>query len=63
MTSILHLKLALLTKPFGGDETLAGLEYEKLRAIAKNIVVYAGMIQYRMPRETYSLLVSLEADL
>ncbi|KAM9934292.1 hypothetical protein OXX80_006110 [Metschnikowia pulcherrima] len=63
MTSISHLELALLTKPFGGDETLAGLEYEKLKAIAKNIVVYAGMIQYRMPRETYSLLVSLEADL
>lgn len=36
---------------------------KELRLIAKNCVVFAGMVQYKMPRETFSLLISLEATL
>jgi nuclear pore complex protein Nup93 len=32
----------------------------ELRARARNCMIYAGMIQYRMPREVYSQLTSLE---
>lgn len=36
---------------------------KELRLIAKNCVVFAGMVQYKMPRETFNLLISLEASL
>ena len=35
----------------------------ELKFIAKNCVVFAGMVQYKMPRETFSLLINLEATL
>lgn len=62
MTSISQINYSILTKRFG----VAGRERDevaKLKQIAKNCMVYAGMIQYRMPRETYSLLVNLESQL
>lgn len=34
---------------------------EELRNCARNCMIYAGMIQYRMPREVYSQLTNLEA--
>ncbi|KAH3682972.1 hypothetical protein WICPIJ_006059 [Wickerhamomyces pijperi] len=36
---------------------------KELKIIAKNCIVFAGMVQYKMPRETFSLLISLEAKL
>lgn len=36
---------------------------KELKLIAKNCVVFAGMVQYKMPRETFNLLISLEASL
>lgn len=36
---------------------------KELKVIAKNCIVFAGMVQYKMPRETFSLLISLEAKL
>ncbi|KAI5960652.1 NIC96 [Candida pseudojiufengensis] len=33
------------------------------RKIAKNCIIYAGMVQYKMPREVYSLLINLESSL
>lgn len=60
MTSISQINYAAMTKQFGiGGQERA--ELDKLKTIAKNCMVYAGMIQYRMPRETYSLLVNLES--
>lgn len=62
MTCLLQLHYSLVTKKFG----LGGRERqedERLKMVAKNCMVYAGMLQYRMPRETYSLLVSLESQL
>ncbi|WPK25229.1 hypothetical protein PUMCH_002535 [Australozyma saopauloensis] len=62
MTCVLQLHYALVTKKFG----LGGRERqedERLKLVAKNCMVYAGMLQYRMPRETYSLLVNLESQL
>lgn len=62
MTSISQINYSILTKRFG----VAGRERDevaRLKNIAKNCMVYAGMIQYRMPRETYSLLVNLESQL
>lgn len=38
-------------------------EINRLKVIAKNCMIFAGMIQYKMPRETYSLLVQLESQL
>lgn len=34
-----------------------------LKNITKNCIVYAGMIQYRMPREVYSTLIKLDIGL
>lgn len=34
-----------------------------LKNVAKNCMVYAGMIQYKMPRETYSTLINLDVGL
>ncbi|RKP32102.1 NIC-domain-containing protein [Metschnikowia bicuspidata] len=62
MTCVLQLHYGLMIKKFG----LGGREKheaERLKAVAKNCIVYAGMLQYRMPRETYSLLVNLESQL
>ncbi|SCU81072.1 LANO_0B01904g1_1 [Lachancea nothofagi CBS 11611] len=38
-------------------------QVEALKRLAKNCMIYAGMIQYRMPRETYSILINLEVGL
>lgn len=35
----------------------------KLKTISKNTMIFAGMIHYRMPKETYSLLAQLETEL
>lgn len=62
MTCVTQLYHGLLGRKYG----MAAQEKEslmKLKRAAKNCMVFAGMIQYRMPRETYSLLVSLEAQL
>lgn len=60
MTCVSHLNFEITTKRYqtagnGRDEL------NKLKKIAKNCMIYAGMVQYRMPRETYSLLINLEA--
>lgn len=34
-----------------------------LKKVAKNCMIYAGMIQYKMPRETYSILINFEVSL
>lgn len=62
MTSVAQLTHGIKSKRFGslGSERD---ELTSLRKIAKNCMVYAGLIQYRMPRETYSLLVNLELQL
>lgn len=62
LTSISQIGYSILTRRFGAAEA-EKQEHEKLKAIAKNCMVYAGMIQYKMPRETYSLLVKLESQL
>lgn len=36
-------------------------EVNTFKTIARNCMVYAGMVQYKMPRETYSLLINLES--
>lgn len=60
MTSISQLNYSILTKRYQalGNERE---ELDKLRKISKNCMIYAGMVQYKMPRETYSLLISLES--
>ncbi|KAK6465116.1 Nup93/Nic96-domain-containing protein [Scheffersomyces coipomensis] len=62
MTSISQLNYSLLTKRYQslGNEKE---ELDKLKKIAKNCMIYAGMVQYKMPRETYSLLIHLESSL
>lgn len=56
MTLILQLNYNALTKWNPDTDVTA-----RLRVMAKNCMIYAGMVQYRMPRETYSQLVNLEA--
>lgn len=60
MTSISHLNYEILTKRYQsfGNEKDALNHWKK---IAKNCMIYAGMVQYKMPRETYSLLINLES--
>ncbi|EGV65859.1 NIC-domain-containing protein [Yamadazyma tenuis ATCC 10573] len=62
MTSISQINYQILTKSF---KSLANQneEISRLKAMAKNCMVFAGIIQYKMPRETYSVLVQLESQL
>lgn len=62
ITSVTQLVHGIKTKRFG-DLASEREEISRLKKIAQNCMVYAGMIQYKMPRETYSLLVSLESQL
>lgn len=60
MTSISQLNYAILTKKY---QTL-GNEVEELanlKNMARNCMIFAGMIQYKMPGETYGLLINLES--
>lgn len=38
-------------------------QIDSLKRVAKNCMIYAGMIQYKMPRETYSILINIEVGL
>lgn len=60
MTSISQLNYAILTKKY---QTLGNEmeELSNLKNMARNCMVFAGMIQYKMPGETYSLLINLES--
>lgn len=61
MTLVSQLNYNVLTKGYpGGDD---GEEMRRLRQTAKHCMLYAGMVQYKMPRETYSMLVNLESSL
>lgn len=62
MTCVSQMHYSIVVKKYGADDQQR-VELDKLRNIAKNCMVYAGMIQYRMPRETFSLLVKLESEL
>lgn len=62
MTCVSQINHSVMTRKFGVSEAERS-ESERLKAIAKNCMIYAGMIQYKMPRETYSLLVKLESQL
>lgn len=60
MTSISQLNYSILSRNYsisGGEKD----ELTDLRLIAKNCMIYAGIVQYKMPRETYSLLINLES--
>ncbi|KAI5953823.1 NIC96 [Candida margitis] len=62
MTCISNLNYGILARKY---QPLSN-EREELnhwKKIARNCVVYAGMVQYKMPREVYSLLISLESSL
>lgn len=62
MTCIAQINYSIMTKRYGAADRERE-EVRQLKQIAKNCMVYAGMIQYKMPRETYSLLINLEAQL
>ncbi|EMG51057.1 hypothetical protein G210_3411 [Candida maltosa Xu316] len=62
MTSISHINYSILTKryqSYGNEKD----ELNHWKKVAKNCMIYAGMVQYKMPRETYSLLINLESSL
>lgn len=44
-----------------GDSRLDQIQV--MKRIAKNCMIYAGMIQYKMPRETYSTLIQIDVAL
>lgn len=60
LTSVSQLNYSILTKQY---QILSNEkdEISRLKSIAKNCMIYAGIVQYKMPRETYSLLINLEA--
>ncbi|CUM66364.1 uncharacterized protein PRCAT00004028001 [Priceomyces carsonii] len=60
ITSISQMSYLILTKKFQSSNNERD-ELLNLRKLAKNCMIYAGMVQYKMPRETYSLLINLEA--
>lgn len=60
MTSISQLNYLTLTRRYLTPAHERN-ELQNIKIIAKNCMIYAGMVQYKMPRETYSLLINLEA--
>lgn len=40
-----------------------GQQIDSLKNVARQCMIYAGMIQYRMPRETYSTLINIDVSL
>lgn len=60
MTCISNLNYEVLARKFQPLSSERE-ELSRWKKIARNCVVYAGMVQYKMPREVYSLLISLEA--
>lgn len=60
MTSASQLNYSILTKRYQTSNNERD-ELARLKKIAKNCMIYAGMVQYKMPRETYSLLINLES--
>lgn len=42
--------------------TTKAQQVEALKNVSRNCMMYAGMIQYKMPRETYSALIRLDID-
>lgn len=59
MTCVAHKNEQINNSTFNG--AIKEEKLKVLRLIAKNCVVFAGMVQYKMPRETFSLLIGLEA--
>lgn len=59
MESVAHSKEQISNSALNG--TIKDKKVKELKLIAKNCVVFAGMVQYKMPRETFSLLIGLEA--
>lgn len=59
MTCVAHKNEQINNSAFNGS--IKEEKLKELRLIAKNCVVFAGMVQYKMPRETFSLLIGLEA--
>lgn len=62
MTSVCHLNYEILTKRYQSLSNQRD-ELTTWKKVAKNCMIYAGMVQYKMPRETYSLLINLESQL
>ncbi|KAI5952005.1 NIC96 [Candida jiufengensis] len=62
LTCVTNLNYNILTKRYQSlnNEKDELLQWKK---IAKNCIIYAGMVQYKMPREIYSLLINLESSL
>ncbi|CAK9440379.1 uncharacterized protein LODBEIA_P44790 [Lodderomyces beijingensis] len=62
MTCVSNINYDILTRryqPLGNERG----ELEHWKKIAKNCMIYAGMVQYKMPREVFSLLINLESSL
>jgi nuclear pore complex protein Nup93 len=62
MTSISQIVHQVMTKTFKSLVN-ENEEIDRLKAMAKNAMIFAGIVQYNMPRETYSLLIQLESQL
>jgi nuclear pore complex protein Nup93 len=61
MTCVAQRKEQINSSAFNG--AIKEEKTKELKLVAKNCVVFAGMVQYKMPRETFSLLIGLEATL
>ncbi|ODV92037.1 hypothetical protein CANCADRAFT_19847, partial [Tortispora caseinolytica NRRL Y-17796] len=59
MEALIEIKNAVSDTEFGKDPTRHKVIAE-VQERAKNCMIYAGMIQYRMPQESYSYLTKLE---
>ncbi|ANZ76945.1 BA75_03921T0 [Komagataella pastoris] len=61
LTCIAQLTYQLTSSEFNGLVKSDKIKY--LKEVSRNCMLYAGILQYKMPRETYSMLVSLESML
>ena len=61
MTCIANISSSLNKSNFQSSSKYQ--QIDSLKKVARNCMIYAGMIQYKMPRETYSTLIRLDIAL
>ncbi|SSD61934.1 related to Nucleoporin NIC96 [Saccharomycodes ludwigii] len=63
MSCVSHLVKILTGGNKPQNDESKGQQLKALKRIAKNCMTYSGITQYKMSKETYNILLNLEADL
>jgi nuclear pore complex protein Nup93 len=61
--NLIMIEMICLQKLIFGNSNLNDEKMFELKQISKNLMIFAGLIKYKMPREIYSLLINLEINM